>query len=202
MLRLLRQSRYVALKITTAKATTTTSKESAICRYLASVAQQNSQSKYVTQLLDSFEIVGPNGNHSCLVFEPMGPSTASMVDELPCNKPRTFGKDSRYPKAMAKSILKQTLSALAFIHGNNVTHGDLQPGNVLFSLSQLDSAREDELLQPSNTLSEPVSRIDGTKDPGAPDYLALGQSLHHFVDIDAAPAVKLSDFGSGMDCPY
>ncbi|CAG8391108.1 unnamed protein product [Penicillium salamii] len=44
--------------------------------------------RYITRLLNEFEHRGPNGLHKCLVFEPMGPSVNTMVEELPQFKPR------------------------------------------------------------------------------------------------------------------
>jgi serine/threonine protein kinase len=102
-------------------------------------------SNYVTQLLDEFRHQGPNGTHICLLFEPMGPSVSSMVEELPQFNPRKLGMKVRYPPWMAKSILKQSLQALDFLHNNGVAHGDLQPGNILFALDDIDSKPEDML---------------------------------------------------------
>lgn len=128
----------------------------------------------------------------------MSPSTASMVDELPCNQPRTFGKRSRYPNDMAKAILKQILSSLAFIHKHNVAHGDVQSGNVLFAVSGLRGVGEEQLRQAQDKISPPLQRLDGKPDHWAPRYLTLGESLHDFVDLTSPPIVKLSDFGAGM----
>jgi serine/threonine protein kinase len=124
-----------------------------------------------------------------------------MVHELPSNKPRMRGKRSRYPKWMAKEILKDALSGLAFLHKNGVTHGDLQPGNLLFSIRQLESISEEELQHDKTNLTEPLRRLDGKTDKWAPRYLALGQSLYGYVDLGVVMAVKISDLGAGTQPP-
>lgn len=121
--------------------------------------------KHITQLLDEFQHHGPNGTHTCLVFEPMGPSVNSMVEELPQFKPRKMGMKIRYPPQMAKGILKQSLQALALVHKNGIAHGDLQPGNMLFALENIDAKPEDDLRQDEDektgSISPPVQRLDG-----------------------------------------
>jgi serine/threonine protein kinase len=80
--------------------------------------------RYITRLLGEFEHRGPNSVHKCLVFEPIGPSVNTIVEELPQFKPRRRGIKIRYPLRMAKSILKQSLQALTFLHENGIAYGD------------------------------------------------------------------------------
>jgi serine/threonine protein kinase len=107
-----------------------------ILHHLANITPRDA-AQHITELLAEFEHHGPNGTHKCLVFEPMGPSVNSMVEELPQFKPKTWGMKIRYPPQMAKSILKQSLQGLAFLHRNGIAHGDFQPGNMLFSLTNI-----------------------------------------------------------------
>ncbi|KAJ5458844.1 hypothetical protein N7530_010788 [Penicillium desertorum] len=134
--------------------------------------------RYITRLLDEFEHRGPNGVHKCLVFEPMGPSVNTMVEELPQFKPRRREMKIRYPLRMAKSILKQSLQALAFLHENGIAHGDFQPGNILFTLNNIDSTPGDLLRQEEDvqarSISPPIQRLDGRKDKWAPRCAATG----------------------------
>ncbi|KAK4696191.1 hypothetical protein P7C71_g1685, partial [Lecanoromycetidae sp. Uapishka_2] len=53
----------------------------------------------------------------------------------------------RYPLWMAKAILRQTLLGIDFMHKSGIAHGDLQPGNILFSVQDLSSLSEDQLAQ-------------------------------------------------------
>ncbi|KAI0456349.1 serine protein kinase [Xylaria acuta] len=145
--------------------------------------------KHTTQLIDEFEHRGPNSVHNCLVFEPMGPSF----------KPRRMEMKIRYPYWMAKSILQQSLQSLAFLHENGITHGAFQPGNMLFSLSDINSKPEDELRQKEDvqagSISPPVQRLDGKQDKWAPPYLCIAQPLVYPTDYTEGFKIKSSDMG-------
>lgn len=158
-------------------------------------------SKHVMLLLDNFEHNGPNGKHRCLVYEPMGSTVASMVEKLPWNQDRNyFDPGPRYPKWMAKRILKHALSGLAFIHENGVVHGDFQPGNLLFSIrGDLNSVDESKLEQNKANITEPLERLDGEVDKWAPEYLIISESLHEYADLTADLEIKISDFGAGKN---
>ncbi|KND91013.1 Serine/threonine-protein kinase SRPK, partial [Tolypocladium ophioglossoides CBS 100239] len=193
----LRNSRYVALKILVSEISASTN-ELRILHHIAQVAPAEG-ARHITQLLDEFEHRGPNGIHRCLVFEPMGPSVDSMVEELPQFKPRQLGMKVRYSPQMAKSILKQSLQALAFLHENGIAHGDFQPGNMLFDLGDIDSKPEDVLRQEedeqSRSISPPVQRLDGKQDKWAPRYLCIAQPLAPFTYYAEGFKIKLSDMG-------
>jgi serine/threonine protein kinase len=68
---------------------------------------------------------------------------STMVEELPQFKPRNLAMKVRYPHHMAKSILRQSLQALAFLHENSIAHGDFHLGNMLFAIDEIDSKPED-----------------------------------------------------------
>ncbi|KAK8070622.1 Non-specific serine/threonine protein kinase [Apiospora hydei] len=179
-------NRYVALKILVGASKP--AKELQILRHLAQVTP--SQTTHCTaQLLDEFEHVGPNGTHICLVFEPMGPSVNSMVEELPQFKPR-------------RSILKQALQGLAVLHENGIAHGDFQPGNMLFALDDIHSKPEDVLRQDEDAQPGPVSaqvqRLDGKLDKWAPQKLYVAQPLAPFTRITEDFQIKLSDMGGAF----
>lgn len=131
----------------------------------------------------------------------MGPSVNTMVEELPQFKPRMWGMVVRYPIRMAKSILKQSLQALAFLHENGIAHGDFQPGNMLFAVDNIDMQPEDALRQEENvqtqSISPPVQRLDGKQDKWAPRYLCIAQPLALFTEYEKGFKIKLSDMGGG-----
>ena len=131
----------------------------------------------------------------------MGPSVNTMVEELPQFKPRRRGMKIRYPLQMAKSILTQSLQALAFLHENGIAHGDFQPGNMLFGLNDIDSKPEDVLQQEEDvqarSISPPVQRLDGKQDQWAPRYLCVAQPLVPFTYFGKGFKIKLSDMGGG-----
>lgn len=37
---------------------------------------------FVSEMLDEFEIQGPNGNYRCIALEPLGPSRCTAFDHL------------------------------------------------------------------------------------------------------------------------
>lgn len=131
----------------------------------------------------------------------MGPSVNSMVFELPQFKPRLGTMNIRYPPGMARSILKQSLQGLAFLHGHGIAHGDFQPDNMLFSLKDINEQEEDVLRQKedvkSQSTSPPVERLDGKQDKWAPPYLCIAQPLGSFASPSDDFRIKLSDMGGG-----
>lgn len=92
-------------------------------------------------------------------------------------------------------MLRQALLGLDYLHQNDIVHGDFQPGNLLFSVSDLNTADEARLLQGTGpeAVSEPVRRRDGKLDLWAPRYLALNQPLTEFVNIGPDLIIKISD---------
>lgn len=173
--------------------------ELSILEKVSSLVSVDPNSQHVTVLLDEFQHEGPNGKHQCLVFEVMGATAASLVEELPENKPKMYGKVSRYPKWVAKKILLHSLRALAFLHRNGIVHGDMQPGNMLFSVQDIHTVEEDEIKQDEQTTAIPLQRLDRKIDKWAPKNLFLQQSLHDRVKLTPELLVKLSDLGS---CEY
>lgn len=129
----------MALKILVSKPSESTI-EQQILQHIAQVAPEEGN-RHITKLLGEFEHQGPNGVHKCLVFEPMGSSVHTMVEELPQFNPRYMHMNVRYPPWMAKSILKQSLQGLAFLNKNGIAHGDFQPGNMLLPLMILAQKR-------------------------------------------------------------
>jgi serine/threonine protein kinase len=190
----------------TAKSTTTSATEVSIFKRIGEAALTDPMAKHVMMLLDNFQHSGPNGTHRCFVFEPMGSTAASMVNKLPENRIKPFHERARYPKWMAKLILKHALLGLVFLHRNNIVHGDLQPGNLLFSISDINSLSEEELKQDQSqqdqsTTPELLERLDGKEDKWAPRYLFLGQSVHKYVNTGPEMLVKISDLGAGRHSP-
>ncbi|KAL9115851.1 MAG: hypothetical protein Q9227_000219 [Pyrenula ochraceoflavens] len=79
---------------------------------------QDSQGRGVSQLLDSFFHIGPNGCHQCLVFELCGPSGHSIIDD-------SF-EDDDLRRDMEENLftLIQLLEATRFIHEADYAHGE------------------------------------------------------------------------------
>ena len=158
--------------------------------------------QYILRTLDTFQHLGPNGTHLCLISEPMGPTVASLAEEL--TPLEEWKVNIPYSKPMARRILRHALLGLKFLHSNGIVHADLQPGNLLSTISNIDQLSEEELQQDlsghgRNSAPEAVRRLDGLEDEWAPRYLFLGQSLVEYVRLGAGMQVKISDFRAGKD---
>jgi serine/threonine protein kinase len=127
----------------------------------------------------------------------MGATAASLVEELPENKPKMLDKVERYPKWISKKILLHALRGLSFLHRNGIVHGDMQPGNLLFSFQDIGTVEEQELAQDESETAVPLERLDGKTDKWAPKNLYLKHSLHDHIKLTPQLVVKLSDLGSG-----
>jgi serine/threonine protein kinase len=183
---------------------TTFETESSILEKIAQEDSFDLGKQHIISLQDHFKHSGPNGEHGCLVFEVMGPSTATMVDHLPKDVVSKIGP-YRYPMWMARSILRQALLGIDFLHRIGIVHGDLQPGNLLFAATDIQSVEESRLSQegvdPSSLV--PLERRDGKVDLWAPPYLALNQPIAEFVELDFVEqdpnfVLKISDMGEGL----
>jgi serine/threonine-protein kinase SRPK3 len=67
-------------------------------------------SEHILRLLDEFSHEGPNGVHICLIFKAMGPDLSRYRKLFP---------DVKIPVPVAKSITRQLLLALVFLHETN-----------------------------------------------------------------------------------
>ncbi|GJJ15337.1 hypothetical protein Clacol_009613 [Clathrus columnatus] len=210
-----KNKRYVAIKVVDASLTSHAENELKIIRFLSEKAGDDPRLQYFITPRDIFVQEGPNGKHMCIVYEPMGPSAATMVEELPSRSPFPVRKPSnklsdddlntwrtrQYPKWMAKKTLLHTLHALAFLHEHNIVHGNVHPGNSLFSISDINGIEVDELKHDETVIPRtvwPLKRRDGKTDKWAPKNLYVCQPLSKYVLLGPDMKVKTSDLDSGF----
>ncbi|KJZ74933.1 hypothetical protein HIM_05664 [Hirsutella minnesotensis 3608] len=107
--RSLETKRHVALKILTADSfgAGNDTFELDILMHLKAQIPSPPGAAHILELLDHFEHRGPHGNHVCLVFKPMGPDLSKI---------RRLFPSLRLPAPLVKSISKQLLLALSYLH--------------------------------------------------------------------------------------
>lgn len=200
--------------------------ETQLSNYIRQVAPEKAN-KHVTLLLDEFEHKGPNGTHKCLVLE-------HMVQDLDCIHGKMYeqllgplGPDKKYRREeileslpwighlpysfpAVKTILKQSLQALAFLDENGIVYGNLHPGNILISPTKEFNPetypenilqQEDDSKGEAVSISGPVRRLDGKEDKWAPPYVCTMQPLLNFGPLASQNAkdynVKLGSMSTG-----
>ncbi|KAG6047301.1 hypothetical protein E4U39_000588 [Claviceps sp. Clav50 group G5] len=170
-----KDDRYVALKIMISQVEE--SRELKMLRAMSALPKHHPGSSYVNQMLDHFTLVGPNGTHTCLVLELVGPNVAEFVEH--------YGLYRRLPAKLAKLFARQTLQGLDFLAANDIGHGDLHTRNLAIVVPGLDALNEENF----------IARL-GERVTGAMIQPAIFQEQ----DIMAAPcpSIKIIDFGEAF----
>ena len=70
---------------------------------------------YVLEMLDKFDIRGPNGNHQCIVLELLGPSLTTVLDDL----------RGVLPLDVARKVSMQLAEGLSYLHASGIVHGGM-----------------------------------------------------------------------------
>ncbi|KAJ3460099.1 hypothetical protein MRS44_010966 [Fusarium solani] len=143
--------------------------------------KENAGRKNIRQLLDSFEIDGPHGQHVALVFQPAQMSLRDMK--------LVFRKEGGFDKMFVKGAVEELLKAPDFLHSEaHVVHTDIHPGNLLLGLN------DDSLLRPlkDQEFSSPVARK--VVSPDRTIYLS------RLIRPKPGPML-LSDFGEARSGP-
>jgi len=101
----------VALKILRADSTRIWNQpnEADILRTVAQANPGHPGREHIVKILDSFVHSGPNGEHTCIVFEALGQSVLDFQRNC---------KRGRLPLEMVRPIARQLLLALDYIHSH------------------------------------------------------------------------------------
>src|SRR5258708_25931241 len=78
---------------------------------------------------------------------------------------------------------------------------DIQPGNILFSLPNINSLPESDLqadITQSGSISKPVEHVDGKVDLQSPRYTVILQPLTSLATVEASFTIRISDMGGGQ----
>ncbi|KAF7548878.1 hypothetical protein G7Z17_g6771 [Cylindrodendrum hubeiense] len=105
----------------------------------------------VRELLDSFDVPGPDGSHRCLVHPPLWESVLTFLHRNPVR---------RLPVPVLAFVLRRLFLALDFLHTEcQIIHTDIKADNIMFGIeddSVFSAFEEQELLDPS-----PRKLVDG-----------------------------------------
>ncbi|PYH94653.1 protein kinase [Aspergillus ellipticus CBS 707.79] len=178
----LRKTSYGILKVSTylLNFPTATDRERNVYEPLSKVDSLHPGQSLIRELYGSFDIVGPVGRHSCLVFQPMHMTLLEMM--------RRNSKPFGLP--LLKMTVKRLLLALDFLHSDaGVVHTDLKTDNLMLSLeddNMLSAFAEAEAHDPSprkiidesRTIykSRPFSRPPDDKGYGLPILCDFGEA--------------------------
>ncbi|KAJ8103810.1 kinase-like domain-containing protein [Lipomyces tetrasporus] len=124
--------RHVALKVVRSAShyTETALDEIKLLEKIVSANPNHPGRAHVVSLLDSFEHVGPNGTHVCMVFEVLGENLLGLI--------RRFHHRG-VPIGLVKQITKQVLLGLDYMHREcGIIHTDLKPENVLIEIGDVE----------------------------------------------------------------
>jgi serine/threonine-protein kinase SRPK3 len=107
-------------------------------KILSELPREDSDSKFVVNLLNFFTIHGPEGRHRCLVFETMWKDVYYLI--------RSMGY-AGLPPPLIQLIGYQVLRGLSFLHSNNIIHTDIKPENFLITLPKKPNLLEVQSLR-------------------------------------------------------
>lgn len=124
--------RHVALKVVRSAAhyTETALDEIKLLQKVVNAKPDHPGRQYVVSLLDSFEHLGPNGLHVCMVFEVLGENLLGLIKKW---------NHRGIPMQLVKQITKQVLLGLDYMHREcGIIHTDLKPENVLIEIGDVE----------------------------------------------------------------
>ncbi|KAH8903709.1 kinase-like protein [Coniochaeta sp. PMI_546] len=154
-------NRWVALKIVTARESSTYNDRSVIASH-PTVATSHLFAIPHRQ----FWIDGPNGRHLCLVYPVLGPDLSNL----------SKGIYSRLKPAFARDLSVQAARALAQLHAHGLSHGDFTASNMALRLvDDFDSYQEQHLFDLfGRPLSAPLRTYSGEPPgPHGPAYVVV-----------------------------
>jgi serine/threonine-protein kinase SRPK3 len=106
--RICRSHEYVAIKISE-KDSTSSARELAAYKHLQTITTAKPGALFLRTLHASFKIQGLEGEHLCLVHEPLGISIETFRSVMPLK---------RLPEGLLKAVLRHLLQALDCLHSD------------------------------------------------------------------------------------
>lgn len=105
-----RSSRYAAIRIYKlgSEGTVDLNRELEIFKHIAAAKSSHPGKRSIRSVLDSFHVLGPQGQHWCLVHEPLWGGANSIQQRIP---------QAKFTKNLLRDFLKDISSALDYLHG-------------------------------------------------------------------------------------
>ncbi|KAK8112337.1 kinase-like protein [Apiospora kogelbergensis] len=163
--------------------------ELSMYRRISTSAAKHPGREAVRNLLDSFNVSGPDGFHRCLVHPPLWESTQTFLHRNPVR---------RLPSPVLAFILRRLFLALEFLHVEcQMIHTDIKVDNIMFGInddSVFTAFEEQELHEPSPRKLVDDGRaiylsreLQMPKDWGAPVLCDFGSAIiddrEHLEDV-------------------
>ncbi|KAJ1706752.1 srpk [Aspergillus flavus] len=179
--------------------------EIAVVEHLRVNKDDHPGQRFVRLISDSFEVIGPHGTHTCLLYPPAGLDMSDCMQCLP-------GETLTVP--LLRAMVRNILLALDYLHQANIIHTDIHPNNILAGVedeSVLTILERDELSSPSPRkqdgdriiyLSRPMFLTDGEPLLSDLGEARLGQSHKGTImpSLYRAPEVILGlDWNNKVD---
>ncbi|PLN81869.1 kinase-like domain-containing protein [Aspergillus taichungensis] len=176
----------VALKIATSN-TISAGHERAVEELISTADPSHRGRSVIRTLLDSFEVGGLNGSHSCLVYEP-------MREPLSMYQRRFDGR--KLPLSLIKTYIRALLTGLEYLHKEcRVVHTDLKLENIMVSFEDptvladfMDSQLEKPMVFKIDALGRPVYQSQNDFGP-----LRSLRSVPQLVDFGLATRLEEDD---------
>lgn len=106
----------------------------AVQEYLKSSPVQKHPGKASARtILNSFEISGPKGLHTCLTYQPQGMTFTELRNRLP---------EKRMDPLMLQGALQLIPMSLDYLHKNSIVHTDISPNNILCGVQDMSPFEE------------------------------------------------------------
>lgn len=87
--------------------------EVAVVEHLRERQEDHPGQRFVRLISDSFEVAGPHGTHTCLLYPPAGLDMSDCMQCLP-------GKTLTVP--LLRAVVRNILLALDYLHQENIIH--------------------------------------------------------------------------------
>jgi len=70
--------------------------------------------EFILEMLDEFKIQGPNGTHTCIISEPLGPSVSTVLE---------YTDGWQLLSDISRRLAAQVAVGVAYLHECGIVHG-------------------------------------------------------------------------------